>query len=109
MTRRRRTSRTRRRLLRFGLVALALWIGQVALLAHRLRRFDWDEYWLLRGFYRPGVILFRSVAGPFVPRDVFDPLHPGGARVALLAAALIYAVAVAGLVAIIGAVVGSKR
>lgn len=106
MARRRRKSRTRRRLLlRFGLVALALWIGQIALLAHRLRRFDWDEYWLLRGFYRPGVILFRTVAGPFVPRDVFDPLHPGGARVALLAAALIYAVVVAGIISIIG----SKR
>ena len=103
LPRRRRPSRRPRRprrprraaALRFGLVALGLWGSQLALIALRLRRFDWDAYWLLRGFYRPGVILFRALAGPFVPRGTFDPLHPAGARLALAAAALIYALAVA--------------
>ena len=86
-----------------GLAALAtgLWLGQLALLSWQLRRFDWDAYWLWRGFYRPGVILFKSAATPFLPGSAFDPLNPTGAKLSLAVAALLYALAVAGVVGLL--------
>ena len=92
-----RSPRRRRRLARdWGpwLLVLALaWAAQLAWLHHRLGRPTWGEYWQFRGLYRPGIQAVDATGGDYLPAHVFHPLSPGGAKLAFVLAAGVYALA----------------
>ena len=92
-----RRTRLSRPLVAWCLLALLLWLAQVAWLAHRLAQPTWGEYWHWRGVYRPGLQTLDATAGDFLPGYVFHPLSPTGARVAFVLSAAVYAMAVTGL------------
>ena len=75
------------------LLLLALiWLSQLAWLSSRIGPLSWREYWHLRGIYRPGIQAVDATGGEYLPRHVFHPLSPGGAKWAFILAAGVYAV-----------------
>lgn len=75
-----------------GRMVIFLWVLQLLTLGWLFANLTWDNYWLCRGVYRPGLMFFQYLAGGILPGHYFSPISRTGVMTGFAFASLLYAV-----------------